>query len=490
MPALTDDARARREVAAVGAVAFAVAMWGLGARSFWLDEAYTASTIDRSFPALVELTFRDEGYQIFHQWMLWPIAQVSTQEWWLRLPSAFAYVACVVTVGLVARRHLERRGAVLAAALVAANGFAILLAQEARSYPFAMVTAALAVGAFADSRALSAQGPAAAGRARWRWCGWAVCTAWLHGFATLAAVAPIVVLIPLFRRAPELRRHLVSVVAATAVGVALPLWLPLAHTNVRNDYEFLPDLSVRTVRDVAFAFFGRSGLLAVVVALGVLAAATVSVRDRAARSRLAPFWCAAVLPGVAIGLASVSQPILLDRYLAGSIPSAAILAAFGIRAIVQAWPRGTVIVAVLVVAASAISVHKALTRPALEDWRGATAELAALAEPGDALLTSVDEELVALEYSRRTTSIDDIAVAWPVTEWGRFRTGDQGPTQLEPDDAAAAIDALADDPPRIWIVDAKRDDAEVDLIVAALDEYDESFVRQHNGIRLLLLTRR
>ena len=487
MPA-HDDARIRRQIAAIGALALGVAVFGLGQRSFWLDEAYTASTIDRSFPALVGLTFRDEGYQILHQWLLWPLAQVSTHESWLRFPSALAYVTCVVVAGLVARRHIGPRGAVLAASIVAANGFAILLAQEARSYPFAMVFATLAVGAFAD--AFVAPPTAAAGRrSRWHWCGWTICTAWFHGFATLAAFAPVVLLLPIFRRAPELRRHLSSVVVATAAGVALPLWLPLTHTNVGNDYEFLPDLSMRTVRDVAFAFFGRSGALVVVAVLASICAAIVSLRDRSVRHRLAPFWCAAVLPGVAIVVASISQPILLDRYLAGSVPAAAIIVAFGIGAFVDAQPRTTSVVMVLVVTAGAMSVVKALTRPTLEDWRGATAELAQGAEPGDALVTSVDEELVALEYYR-SPQFDAITLAWPVTEWGRFRTGDQGPTQLEPAVAVAAIEALPKDPPRIWIVDAKRDDAEVDLIITALDEYDQESVRHYNGIRLVLLTRR
>ena len=41
-------------------------------RSFWQDEGFTWSTVDRSFPALLSVMVRHEGYQILHALIEWP----------------------------------------------------------------------------------------------------------------------------------------------------------------------------------------------------------------------------------------------------------------------------------------------------------------------------------------------------------------------------------------------------------------------------------
>ena len=478
-PVPTPSRRTQRAVVVgltVGAALLAIVR--LGTRSLWLDEAYTASTIDRGFLDLVALTWRDEGYQILHQLLLWPVGRLSVSEFWLRVPSALAYIATVPLLAVVGRRHFGATVGLVAAAVYALNGFAIVLAQEARSYPFAVFAATLALDGFL--RARDRQSP-------WRWVAWATVAVWLHGFAFLAVAAPVVVLAADVRADRTQFRRWAPPVLALGVAIALPLALPWLHTDVSNDYSFLAVLSLGSIRDVGFTLLGRSGIAAVGVAAACAAGTFVAVRDR--DSSLTPVLAMAILPAVALTAISLVEPILLDRYLASSLPAIALIAGYG--AVRLAPHRFGPVICAVVLAASSLGAVRAVARPPLEDWRGATRTLAHEAEVGDALLLPVDEELVALEYYRpRDRNIEQLDLAWPDVRWGSFATGDQGPTALDASAAVAVFDERPT-PHRIWIVDAKAAPGRVDTIVArlldSLDGYGRVAEYRFDGIRLVLI---
>jgi mannosyltransferase len=450
----------------------------LGARSFWLDEAYTASTIDRGFGDLVALTWRDEGYQILHQLVLWPLGRVTLTEFWLRAPSALAYVVTVPVLMTIGRRHFGAWVGFVAAAIYALNGFAIVLAQEARSYPFATLAATLALDAFLRARH---------GSTPWWWMLWATVAVWFHGFAFLAVAAPLVTVVAEARADRTWIRRWLPPVLAFCVAIALPLFLPWQHTNVSNDYAFLADLSFGSIRDLGFTLLGRSGVAVITLAVAGAAGTFVAWRDRDAS--LAPVLAMAILPAFALGAISLVEPILLDRYVASSLPAIALVAACG--AVRVAPSRYGPLICAVVLVGSSLGASRAVSRPPLEDWRGATRTLAAEAEVGDVLLLSVDEELVALEYyAPHFPDIRNMDLAWPDAEWGSFATGDQGPTALDESTAVAAIGHEAA-PPRIWIVDAKAAPGRVDEIVTRLltsiDGYGRLAEYRFDGIRVVVL---
>ncbi len=452
----------------------------LDLRSFWLDEAYTASTIDRSFADLVALTWRDEGYQILHQLVLWPVGQLSLAETWLRLPSAMAYVVTIPFLAVIGRRHFDATVGLIAASVYALNGFAIVLAQEARSYPFVALAALLSFDGFLRARN---------GESTWRWVGWATIAVWFHGFAIFAVAAPVLTLVAGVFRDPFQRRRWVPPLVAFGALVAIPLWLPWSHTDVSNDYAFLADLSIATVRDVVFTLFGRSGVAVIVVAGAVAAGVVAACRRRDVAVTAATAM--AVFPALALCLLSLIDPVLLDRYLAASLPAIALLAAYGT---VRATPNSLApLLCAALLIGSTFGAARAVSRPELEDWREVVHTLAIEAEAGDALLVSVDEELVALEYYRpRFTGLETIDLAWPDAQWGSFATGDQGPTPL---DDATAVAAVTGDPgpARIWIVDAKAATGRVDQIVETIVQSSDGYGRlaeyRFDGIRVVLLGR-
>ena len=109
----------------------------LSRRSFWQDEAFTWSTVDRSFPSLLSVIVRHEGYQVLHSLIEWPTNRISSTVEALRMPSVFAFAGSVPAVWLVGRRLFDERTGVFAALLFALNGYALSYAQEARSYMLA-----------------------------------------------------------------------------------------------------------------------------------------------------------------------------------------------------------------------------------------------------------------------------------------------------------------------------------------------------------------
>jgi mannosyltransferase len=472
------ESRFRLLLLAETLLAAAVVAYRLGARSFWLDEAYTWSTIDRPFGALVSLTARDEGYQILHQFVLWPWARVSTSEGWLRVPSALAFVATVPVIAFVGRRQFGAAAGAVAGALFAVHGFSISLAQEARSYPFATLFTIAALGTFVV--ALDAR----SARARRWWVATATLAVWSHGFAALAVGAPVLLLPMLARSAADRRAWRRPLIVAALLN-AIPLLLPFAHTNTANDYAFLGEPSLRTVVDIGFTMLGRAGLAASVMGIGMIAAAWRWMSRAEHRNTRSVVWATILAPYLVLGAVSLIQPIWLDRYFAVTVPAICLVVA----EVSIAWPRRwmSLTAIALVIIASAAGAVRATQRDAIEDWRGVSRSLRDQARTGDALLFSVDEERIAFEYYLRDdTTRDDLNPRWPAGPWGSFSTGDQGPTRLS---LATARAALASRPPRVWVIDAKAPAASLDLIVAGLDGYQTSSTETFEGVRVLLLVR-
>ena len=168
-------------VAALTGLALFLGFAHLQRRSLWQDEAFTWSTVDRGFPALVSVLVRHEGYQILHSLIEWPTNRISSTVDALRTPSVLAFAAAVPAVWLAGRRLFDERTGLLAALLFTLNGFALQYAQEARGYMLAAAFCAYA-GALLVGYVLAPR--------RWTRVGWIACSAlaiYAHGFAALGS---------------------------------------------------------------------------------------------------------------------------------------------------------------------------------------------------------------------------------------------------------------------------------------------------------------
>jgi hypothetical protein len=114
--------------------------------SFWRDEALTYVTVDDSFVGLlrtlVTTTSSESAFPLYYV-LLWPWAQVSSAEVWLRLPSLVAAVAAALVL-CRALQHLgcatrSARAGALFLALPAVSWYAL----EARPYGFLFLVVSL-----------------------------------------------------------------------------------------------------------------------------------------------------------------------------------------------------------------------------------------------------------------------------------------------------------------------------------------------------------
>lgn len=123
----------------------AIGAWGLGAPSYWRDEAATLDAEARSIPALLHMLTTVDAVHGTYYLLMWPIVHTfGTSEPVLRLPSLLAMTAAASGVAALGRRlHSPRAG------LLAGLAFAVLpqvsrYAQEGRSYAFVLACAVLA----------------------------------------------------------------------------------------------------------------------------------------------------------------------------------------------------------------------------------------------------------------------------------------------------------------------------------------------------------
>ncbi len=128
-------------------VAFVLRLFHLGHQSLWTDEVFTWMTSSPHAPiTLGEVLENFHGPLVslfLHGW----IRIFGDSEWSLRLPMALASTALVPVIAALARAAGGPRAVLPAAWFAAISPFFIWYGQESRNYAFAMLFAALQVGA-------------------------------------------------------------------------------------------------------------------------------------------------------------------------------------------------------------------------------------------------------------------------------------------------------------------------------------------------------
>jgi mannosyltransferase len=368
-------------LAAAGAVVAIVAP-RLGRRPIWLDEAYTVGTTHD----LVATWRGTGGTMALYYLVVWPIAQLTTDRVWIRLPSLVFAAAAVVVVHEVGRLVGGRRMAVAAAGTLAVSWSLSRYAVEARSYTLAMLLVSLSwLGLVGAARAGSEHE-----ERRWWWLFVAatLLAPLAHGLAAAHFVSQVcfVLLAPDRRR--WLRRCVPVAVALAAEGVLL---FAIGAGEVAN---WIDPLRWSHVESFLHVLVGRGEALWVVgilaaagVALAVTGAATGLARGREVPTadawlRLVPvFWAlGAPLLVIAVSLVrSYAEP----RYVLGALPGVALLVG---TALARIRPAPLAVAAWLVVAAALLQDQPRITTAGVEDWPALADRVAAEAQDGDRVL--------------------------------------------------------------------------------------------------------
>ena len=119
--------------------AAALSLPRLGSRTMWLDEVYTVGATSE----LLDTWRRTGGTQALYYLLVWPVAQVSTDPWAMRLPSVLFALAALGVVYEIGRRIWDVRVGVLATGGLALSWGLARYSMEARSYTLALLLVSL-----------------------------------------------------------------------------------------------------------------------------------------------------------------------------------------------------------------------------------------------------------------------------------------------------------------------------------------------------------
>ncbi|WP_078599674.1 glycosyltransferase family 39 protein [Streptomyces violens] len=291
-------------------LALALGCWGITrGHSLWRDEAATWQAARRSLPEIWQLVGQvDLVHGLYYVLMHVVFALGGPSLIALRLPSVLAMAAAAAMTAVIGRR-LAGPWAGLAAGLVLALIPNIQhYAQEGRSY--ALVTACVAAATW-----FLVRGVTAPRKGLGRWAGYAaavLCAALLNWFSLLVLPAHAVTVLLARRRG--LRGVLVRWSGSAAVAVAGALPLVLASRSQAEQVSWIKPVAWTTLLGIAAlvlagavcacARYGRSGAYEGSGAYG--------------RSALTPASVALPLlavPQAGLLLASLVQPLYIDRYV-------------------------------------------------------------------------------------------------------------------------------------------------------------------------------
>lgn len=384
MTAATTGRNSRFAVAGVlaaTAVVAVLALFELGRKSLWSDEAFSVR-VGTNWDAFVGALSGTDVNMVLYYVLLRGWLTLGTDEATVRLLSALFAVCTVPVVYWLGRDLFSVRVGLAAALLIALNAFVIEYAQEARSYTLVMFLAATSTLLLV--RALRAQS--------WRW--WIVyglvaallpfahivaASVWVvHGFAALTHV-------------PRPRWRFLGAPIVISVLAAAPLaWVVV--TADRSGLSWIPGTTIEAVAHSLVALAGAGlppgdlripgiALTVCILALAVFGAVATWRSSRHERWGLMLLIGWLIIPFAIVIAISIRQPLLVVRYLMFVVPALSLLAALGLRAIRVPVIRPVVLGVVVALALMGLNNwYRSYPKP---DWAGASYYLLARANSED-----------------------------------------------------------------------------------------------------------
>jgi len=388
----------KRWAVAVGILLLAmlVRLWGLGAQSLWMDEAfsYLFATLppDTAWQAIIVDAVHPPLYYVLLR--LW-LVLAGQSEFALRFPSVLAGGLTVALLLRAGRCWLDRRIARWAALLMALNPFHIWYSQEARMYALLGLLALAVLMAF--WQALHTRCP-------WAWAALAGISGLayvIHYFALYLPLVEFAFLVMTFRRHHRVLGRWTIVQALAALP--LTAWLVALYTIAGGTFGIgwicrpQPADLLRTLWSFGMAYDGHV-TPQVVVLLSIWGGLLVlgAWRGEGARRLLV---LSLALPPLATFFLSLRRPTYVDRFFIGSLPAFLLLAAAGLVRLPRLgrWALG---LALACMSLWGVMRFRFLEDPlyAKEDWRGAAAYIEVHGRADDALALRQFQYMVPFRY--------------------------------------------------------------------------------------------
>lgn len=375
-------------------LAAALRMLRLTSQGLYADEGFSAH-LGRTNVAGFAATVWDSElnmvayYALLRLWM-----HLGHSEFIIRLLSVLIGTATVPAIYFVSRRLFSDPWTALGASLLlAVHPFHLTLSQSARSYSLVVLLVTLASLYF-----LRAMQDATWGN----WIAYAVSSAaavYSHFFALLVLFAHAVSLLFVPPHRLPWKRLLAG--AGLLIVFLLPVGFFLLHHRDGGNLAWVAPFNRQQVIYALYSLtLSKQRSLTYIAAwiVSVGSAVTLS-RERAWPYRFTTIWL--VVPVIVTVLASAFRPMLVERFLAVSIPAGVLLVAAGI-VIISHWSRwiGPAVL-VLIVFYSFSTIRHYLWHPEYsENWKEASAYLLANAQNGDEVVIPPYPSVGVFDYYR------------------------------------------------------------------------------------------
>ncbi|MGI5166803.1 glycosyltransferase family 39 protein [Spirillospora sp. CA-253888] len=439
----------------------AVALWDIGRPSYWLDEAATVSAVNRTMPDTLRLFDNLDLVHALYYLLMHPWASLfGLGETAMRLPSALAVAAAAAGTAVIGRHCAGPLAGLLAGLVFAVNPEVTRFGQEARSYALVMAVAVAAT--YLLLRGLRGRGR----RAAWSWtAGYGAALAvlvLLNLYAALLVAAHGATLLAMRGRA---RGAWPRWLAASGIVAAALVPFALAASDQKGQVSWIKGPSGRTLPEILWFFSGGDWWTAVPVTALLLLGGYAGFRalrpEAGGDAPAAPSLGAVavpwlVLPSAVLLTVSLFDPVFLHRYVAYSLPAAALLVGAGLAWTARRTVRGArtvgavaAAVALVVLVATAVPQHREVrrqdSRP--DDLRAAADVLRANARPGDAMMYMAGiVRWSAAAYPSAFSDLPDVALATDAPRAGNLKGRDLLPREMRGRLAAAG---------RVWVMTSR-----------------------------------
>jgi hypothetical protein len=484
-------------VALILAIGLIFRLPGLGTRSLWIDELYSAWFSSRSFAELWRDVPLYEPHPPFYYTLLKLWRSVfGNSELGLRSLSLVASLATILVLAvsgrLIKAGPASQVAGLLAATLLAINYANIRDAQNARPYALqAFVCTVAVIAALVLVARLSRQARAIGPGEGWLAPALVLgvftgCALWIHNTSLFIAFGIWCGLLLSLIALPGKQRFRDFAIYAAAGLLALVVWAPdvplfLAQSRTFMGLAFWLTPKTRDLYSAWMLLLGENWL-ALAVSFALLALGLYRLA-RSAPVLALPIAAILLIPLYALLAVSFSlKPIYIQRLFAWMVPLAFLVIAYGMLTATRLkWPRLVLVVAVISFAATKSAMD--FDRP-FDDWKALVAEIARDAQPNDVVIAVPAEGSIAVDYyaSRQAHFPPVVCVpgCYPQRHLPRIYMSNFGAPQLIEADGKIVEQALATHG-RVWLIEVSVQLYDPKSIVRSRIAAARTFVRYYGN---------
>lgn len=434
-----------RWLAFVIAVGATLRFFRLGTKSFWLDEAASATLARFDWRDFwIAITHRQANMVLYYL-LLRGWIRLGSGEFAIRSLSVVAGVAAIPAIYLLGTRLFGPKAGRVAALLLSVHAFHIRYSQEARAYSLFMLLAILSSLLFLRSLDRPTRG---------NWAAYVLISTLMVYAQVFGSLMLLAEWTSLFLRRGEIawKQFLLSV---AMIGLLIsPLAYCLLFASDRTQLYWLTKPVLEALYKFSLDMTGNGGPLLLVM-YGVLALIGLGVGLRSYAS--ADSWKYSflltwlILPVVLVLVVSVRWPVFEPRFLIFCLPPVILLASNALsRLRSNAVFAGALVVLVGLSLYGTYSHSRSRVEPEhTDDWRNATRYVVSQAQASDAVLFSYSEERLAFDEYRTQFHMADIPIhEFPAqTDLELLTTR---PSRPSPD----LLDQLVSNYQRVWVISA------------------------------------